>query len=355
MVNFIPKKLSTAEADLMRKEYGIVEAQAERAEAVWKELNEYFVYAEVSDDRQYYKDYFYWYTDLSWRFLQNQDYDFVTTVAVARQIPVAILLGYDVWKELMWYLAFKAELIPEMQAVYSRMKNALLNSQAIIGTWKENNFTMQDLVKEVVKLNSKEDSIAEAEFRNKLLQIYIPTRDTELQNLVFSDPSKAVSNLIGIVNFFLGVEAEKIWYIVDLYTHPEPESGPVQLKEGEVTVVADDKSDLVSKEGPKKVSPVLSNRSSIKTENSQSGNAVTEEVVRPVASFPSANEALKQPTRKEIKQQVESEFSKDTEGNFVEMEQVMTRLAELSEKYNDPEIADILYFDEQSGSFKWNI
>jgi hypothetical protein len=56
-----------------------------------------------------------------------------------------------------------------------------------------------------------------------------------------------------------------------------------------------------------------------------------------------------------IKSQIESQFPKNTNGEFENIEAVLSRLEELAAQYNDPRIAEMMYFDEQAGMFKWNI
>ena len=56
-----------------------------------------------------------------------------------------------------------------------------------------------------------------------------------------------------------------------------------------------------------------------------------------------------------IKSQIESEFKKDSEGNFENIEAVMRKLEEFTEMYNDPKIADMIYYDEEDSKFKWKV
>jgi hypothetical protein len=60
------------------------------------------------------------------------------------------------------------------------------------------------------------------------------------------------------------------------------------------------------------------------------------------------------PTTAQIKSEIESQFKKDDKGNFEDIETVLAMLSTLSEKYNDPKIADMMYFDEKENKFKWN-
>jgi len=66
------------------------------------------------------------------------------------------------------------------------------------------------------------------------------------------------------------------------------------------------------------------------------------------------NTVKKQETDYEgIKRAISKEFPLDSDGNFTDVEGVLKKLNVLSVDYNDPTIADLYYFDEQTGEFKW--
>lgn len=327
MVNFTPKKLSTAEADLMEEEYRKIENDPEQLEEVWRQMNSFFSANSAREDKIYYQDYFRWYTELSWRFLQTRDHDFVVNVAVARQIPMAILLGFDVWQELIWYLAFRAELKSDMESLYGKTREAFIKSEAVIGAWQGVNYKVSDLVSEVQMLDRLgDDSIKEAEFLSKLLQVYMPENDLFLQKYLAVDPDSAVKNLISLANFFLGTRLENIWYIVDLYLHPE-----LTPSTEEESAIASSPADQKPATPPQPAPP------------NQEPKLVVPPTIRPT------------PSPAQVKSQIESQFKKDVEGNFTDIEGVMAKLNELAEKNNDPKIAEMIYYDETENKFKWSI
>jgi len=335
MVNFTPKKLSASEADLMEEEYRKIESNPEQLEEVWKQMNSFFAASSVEEDKIYCQDYFRWYTELSWRFLQTRDHDFIVGTAVARQIPMAILLGFDVWKELVWYLFFRAELKLDMESLYGRVREAFMKSEAVIGVWQRTDYKVSDLVNEVQMLDRiGNDSIKEAELRNKLLQIYVPENDLALQKYTAVDADEAVKSLISLVNFFLGTAVENIWYIVDLYTHPD------------VSILTEEENATT----PVTTIPLVATPQPIPSKLEPKIETSKKEEVKPVLPATPAK-----PIPTQIKFQIESQFKKDAEGNFSDIEGVMASLSELAEKYNDPTIAEMMYYDETENKFKWNI
>ncbi len=54
-----------------------------------------------------------------------------------------------------------------------------------------------------------------------------------------------------------------------------------------------------------------------------------------------------------IKKQIDSKFKKDNQGNYTDLAGVLADLAALAQKDNDPKIAELYYFDETEGKFKW--
>ncbi|MEK7680514.1 MAG: hypothetical protein AAB348_00475 [Patescibacteria group bacterium] len=72
----------------------------------------------------------------------------------------------------------------------------------------------------------------------------------------------------------------------------------------------------------------------------------------------SGTPAKKEPAKQgvslnDVKKNIEREFKKDAEGQFVNLEGALAKLADLAEKYGNPDIAEMYYFDEGENKFKW--
>jgi|GEM_PF-5815423 len=56
----------------------------------------------------------------------------------------------------------------------------------------------------------------------------------------------------------------------------------------------------------------------------------------------------------QIKTMIDSRFEKDASGEYTNIEGVMVMLSGFAADQNDPQIAELYYFDEQKGKFMWN-
>lgn len=57
----------------------------------------------------------------------------------------------------------------------------------------------------------------------------------------------------------------------------------------------------------------------------------------------------------DIKKMINDKFPTDQDGNYLDVEGVLTELQRLSIQHNDPKISEFLYFDDQENKFKWSI
>jgi hypothetical protein len=60
------------------------------------------------------------------------------------------------------------------------------------------------------------------------------------------------------------------------------------------------------------------------------------------------------PSYAEIKQTIESSFSKDASGQFLDQAAVLDMLGTMAAEYNDQQILDLYYYNEADGQFYWN-
>lgn len=158
------------------------------------------------------------------------------------------------------------------------------------------------LVKEYTILQSrKSDSIEFAEFKSRLERLFFPNVGTFNQYFT-SNKDIAMETYIGLIEFFQDVDEKKIWGVVNDFLNQKKAVAPVESR-------------------------VLENDEEI--------------------------EELPDPSK--LKSQIESEFKRNSQGEFENVEGVLNKLNELSEKYKDPKIAEMYYFDEKDGNFKWSI
>ena len=318
--------LTAAQIDLKENEFknfNIVDK-----ELVWEKMGALFK-ENPKLDADYRLSYFLWYTDFTWKMFNNREHDLVVSMCLARQIPMAILLDFDVWRNIMWYLGLRTIERPDMESLYIRMKNAFLESEAYVGKWNGEAVTVKDLVKEIVAMNTRNDSMEQAEFKSKLLQVLFPQNDSIFEKYISTEQDLAVERFIDLTHFFLGVDKDHIWYVVETFLHPEKYENVVL---GEVPTPS----------APAEQPPVSAVPTPKPTPTPQLAP-----VAKPAAPV--------KPDPQQIKSQIESQFKKDAEGNFEDIEGVMAKLNELAEKNNDSKIAEMIYFDESSGKFLWKL
>ncbi len=295
-----PEDLEKAEVEFLR--FNIVEK-----ENVWVELKDYFANTTPAEDRFFWFSYWRWFTDLSWKLFQSREREFAIDVALKRQIPAAVLLDFDVAHEIIRYLAMRAVDEKDLQSLYLRMKKNFLESDAVIGSWQGVEVLQKDLIEEIKRTSLPgKSSLDAATLASKIKNLFFPKNDNALnEKYFFVEKDDVVGRFINLVNVFLETQLEDIQSIVDSYLHGEKE--------------------------------IISTKKEVDE--------------RPISSRPAEVKL----TGIEIKSQIESQFKKGADGQFEDVAAVYTKLAEYAQKYNDPKIEEMLYFDESTGQFKWAV
>ncbi len=278
----------------------------------WQILDDFFVRNPYEIDFNWRVTYFKTYVKLTWKLIGTiaDDDKFISTIS--RQVPMAILLDVDVLKEIMWYLGFNKADKNKLISLYIKIKSAFLESEEIIGNWEGRSVGVKDLVAEYLLLEKREaSSIEEAEFISKLKQVMFPK---EVLPYIYTDPDVGINRFLELVEFFRDIDEERIWFVVDIFLTPEKYQDDFNKEKISVGV----------EEQPE-----------------------TEEVVT------DDSEVKTYLTSDQIKSQIEPGFKKDAEGDFEDIAGVMTKLSELAEEFNDPSIAEMIYFDEEQNKFVW--
>jgi hypothetical protein len=300
-------------------EFLVAESDPEQRDLLWNLLDNYFIGVSPQEDYQLRLSSFRWYVILTWKRLNTLDNDKVFDV-VSRQIPTAVCQNIDITENLMWYLRLHALTEEKMQSLYVKIKKSFLESQTILGVWKGEEITIAGAVKEFLSIKQRgSDALEMAEFISKLRQAIFPE---EVLPYIEVEPDVGLNRILELIEFFEETGQGNIWLVVDsLFSL-------IDRKPRLETEKVDTKLNLQTSEDAK-------------------------EAVQTVESFNA--QVKKQPTPQEIKSQIESEFKKDSEGNFENIEGVMRKLEEFTEMYDDPKIADMIYFDEEDNRFKWKM
>lgn len=312
--------------------------QTPQASEAYLELKNFFSEMDLKTIRQkYYYSYWRWYVRLTWSKLNGLgEVDFLA--AINKQIPMAVLLDIDVKQNILWYFAMNYEGVNDRKSIYLKTKKTFLESEAVVGNWKDEDVTIRDLVDEITGIDIRNDSLEQAEFQSKLRQVLFPN-DSLVEKYYIAEPDKAVESFMELVFFFQNVSEDDIRSVVYDFLYPEtaeleiePSAAPVSVANVPLLVPTAESF------AQKVVQPILSNPP----------------LPRPSGESPKPV-APSKPTLAQIKLEIESQFKKDSEGNFVDIEGVMAKLSDLAEKNNDSKIAEMIYFDEVDGKFKWSV
>lgn len=325
-MNLSVREITTEEFASLEQQIRASHVGITALQETWQSLDDYFNKSSVLDDEKFKWTYFRIYTELTWKMFGSQSRDFIVDVAIKRQIPMALQLGFDVFKQVISYLGLRTFDRADMQSLYLKIKKSFQESNVIVGKWNGSDVTVAELIKEIDFISKRHDSLEQAEFESKLKQMMFP--NDLLVNKYFTDNSdEAVTRFVNLVVFFDIVSETDIWRVVDSFLNPEKYQN---VTPGEVPA-----SPTPTPQTTPTPQPVV--------------------LTKPVPAQSAAVEPQVPLSTEQIKSQIESQFKKDADGNFVDIEGVMAKLGELAEKNNDPKIAEMVYFDETENKFKWNI
>lgn len=330
MINnmFITKlELNNQEIEQKETEFQDFVSDIEKADSVFRELKVFFDSLSLDESiKKYGITYWRWYVWLTWDRLNSLSKEDLIKV-FANQVPAALALDFDVSKILIRYFIANTLFEGGTDSLYVKLKNAFQQSQAIVGVWKGKDVRVVELVKEIKLVSERNDSLEQAEFESKVNQIMFPN-DPLIDEYVLVDFDEAVQRLIDLTVFFDQVDEGSIELVVNNFLN--------SLKFPDAS--------LAEKES-------LSNNQNLE-ESGEIKEWAKEQEGKPELV---ETKIIKISTPQEIKLQIEKEFKKDREGNFEDIDAVMRKLEEFVEKYNDPKIADLLYFDEEENRFKWKV
>ncbi len=262
------------------------------------DLIDVFANTDFEDDYNFRESYLRWFTKISLkRFLTLSDI-FLKDLFFSKQLSEAFLLGYDVLDNFLFYLASQYYLAEENRFFdfYNSVLNITKKSGAIFGEIDGKKIFFSEVVNKYIEIKDKQ------EFKNYLEGLIL-----EIQNgqddyeLYFNLDEKLVAgNIIKFFDFIFGIKKENVLDIADIYA-----------RTGEL----------------------LENKENNKIEEKKLVSA---------------------PTYSEIKAKILQFFPKDENGEIIDNEGVFEVLEKTAEKYGDPKIKEIYYYDEESEKFKWS-
>lgn len=373
-------------------------AQKTKASSVelWELLGEQFARQSQQAHVQYFGTFYKWYVYLTW-----ENFTFVSSDDAPRifaeQLHLAILLDYDPWKVLMKYLLTQVRDAKEKVTFYADLKEAIFASSEIVGTEKGQAVSLEQLVKNVISVNNRDNTSLEvAKLSSRIEQILISSNKDDLGDSLAVSPREAVSTFLDFIHFLIGVPKEDIAMIVDGYARGEfPRNGQLSLRkmtEGTAAVESVDTQQPLStlpqeqpapqqftpepqsnpepalpadpiEEAPPETPAEPVPEPTPEPEEEQAAHTEPTEVAAPVVDpAPAGPEPV--PEKAEPKRQgipysqvrdlIEARFQKDPNGQYENVAGVLGLLDGLAEEYNDPTLRELYYFDQSTGNFHWN-
>lgn len=318
-MNLNPRKIELSNITAIEVDFWQqIQGNSDAADEVYQELSGFFADqgpAAIYND--YYYSYWRWFTELMWTRSGNFESMVFSNQLMAKQVPIALALGYDVWDALIWHLHFRTPFSDDMASVYGSFQKAFFESDAIVGSYKGALVAVKDLVPEIEKINRPNaNSLETAETMSKIQACFADySNRPELVNY-FIKPEKSTDLFVGLVNFFLGVKPDRILYVVDGYVHgstaTDQNTAPAIQPGEETAEVATDTA------------------------------AVVASTSAPKAAYT------------DIKTMIEARFTRDASGEFANLDGVLALLDSLATEQGDEQIRDLYYFDEGTGKFQWN-
>lgn len=357
----------------------------------WREWVEIFATTSPSEEYALRYSWFRFYTITTWDDLFSHNPDFLADFVISRQIPEALLCGYNIVNKLIFYLYFQSSGIREMREIYAKFRDVFIRSEAILGRWEGSDYTLADAAQELALIKSRgRDAVEVASFMNKIRQIMYPT-DGLTQLYFIANQDEVLGRLVETIDLFLDITPENIYTLVNLQIHPglnedmllelaseDEKNLPantvsrtwrryIEIPEGDI---AQDFEETKTESAPvaeKKIfdTPSVNNMAVIKPEP-----AKLAPTVKPAADKPAVENKKEEkpepapekgvivtvvPTHAEIRAKIDAAFEADKDGQYADLDHVLSALEKAAEKYHEPKIAELYYFDEASGKFKWSV
>jgi hypothetical protein len=311
----------------------------------------------IEKSKRFWYSYWRWFAMLNWSgFMGLSEADMLFSFAY--QVPMAVALDYNPADELRRYLALNCPFEEDMVGMYSKVLPAFLSSEAYAGMWQGKEVYLSEIIQELTDTGFEEDSLRQSEFQNKLSQILFYNNELS-EKYFFTTSDVAVKKFISLVIFLQSVDQNEIWLSVDNFMYPDKYKDKILAEISSSTTptsstpISPKPVSAPTAPPPPQVRPATSLQPAPKQEAKPraelpSGSGAGEpKLVVPSTIRPKSSPA-------QIKSEIESQFKKDAEGNFADIEGVMAKLGELAEKNNDSKIAEMIYFDEKENKFKWN-
>lgn len=296
----------------------------EKKETMRNQLQDFFSsISPVDIFQKYYPTHWRCFVELSWRDVGNFGSQYFADTVLAKQAPAAIAIGYDVMKEMLWNLHFRTPASDDMAAAYATMKKSFFESSAIVGLHKGVFITVKDLVIEITNLGTSDaGTLGVAETMSKIRDCFAYYNNNPQLVDYYVKPEIATDHFVGLVNFFLGVEPDRILYAVDAFVSDSSSLSESENFESDAIIPTTSVEEFVSE--------------------------------KTVNNIDSAGPDQIKVNYTDIKSMIEARFTRDASGEFTNLDGVLALLDSLATDQGDDQIRELYYFDEGAGKFQWN-
>lgn len=335
------------------------------SEELWAMLHDYFIKAPIAADRKFWYSYFRWYTHLTWAGLLNRTEEVVSSIAFPRQLVMAILLEFDPVGQLIEYLNSKPFDEESTVSFYTKLRDGVLKSGAVVGVAKGREVSGADLVRELMVINQNKDTLRLAEFAARLREVLLPKTDDEFLKFIPSSRDDAAALYLSTISFFIGVTPETIWAMVKTAFHPELFDGQLTASPEETKSVSSIKSVNQSVgAGPQQNMSGVAPQTAVKTAGTEAAttpSSTPRDILSSVgkdqqavpASVSEKKIIVNRPGNKEIRGMVEALFPMQEGTEDERLPKILSLLETLSVRYGDDTIRDLYYFNSERSRFEW--
>jgi hypothetical protein len=340
------RDLTPAEVDILEKEYQDILQSPEQKQELLRMLEVKMSKLTPENDYKFRNTYFRWYTNLLWQRFVTLPVNEIMEIALPRMVPMALLLDFNVWQDIILFLSLRIFGSEDTENAFIKMQDCVFNSGAIIGIWKEENVYLSDIVKEIKILNSnkKEESLRWAELLSRLKQVLFSRSGLLAEKYIRADKDEVVNRLADLITFFIGVEKDKILYIVEGYVNPDRYVGEVSRRSSVLEAPISSITKL-----PNSSSPITLVNTAQADNKKQNDRNISSTFLSSVT-----DQSQNRPSNEQIKQMVEAMFPVQNQNNQESFEKIVATLNTLSDQYKDESIKDLYFYNEKEGKFQWN-
>lgn len=209
--DFSPQQITPNQFAEYEQSFWNMAHKAAGRDELYPVLSAAFADTAVEMEKQYYYDFFRWYSYVNWKaFLTLGKSEVVH--AFERQIMHAFAFGFDPIQELMQYMLMKCYTHDEAAELFDNCKQAFLRSEAFVNTYKGKDIRVKDIVEMLGFSGREKNSVERAKGYAEALEIVrVPEPYAKMvQYYPVPDSREFVDLFSELASFFVTTEKEDI-------------------------------------------------------------------------------------------------------------------------------------------------